>query len=65
MLFEPLENSNSVAIGGAGISTAQTLINKGVQVVLSGNCGPNDYHTLSAAGVQVITGLTGKVKEAR
>ena len=64
MLFETLENSNSVATGGAGISTAQTLINRGVQVVLSGNCGPNAYRTLSAVGVQVITGLTGKVREA-
>ncbi|MBE9514376.1 MAG: NifB/NifX family molybdenum-iron cluster-binding protein [Dehalococcoidia bacterium] len=64
MEFESLENSNMAAAGGAGISTAQMIANKGVEVVLTGNCGPNAYQTLSAAGVQVITGVTGVVRNA-
>lgn len=64
MEFEALENSSAMAAGGAGISTAQMIANKGVQVVLTGNCGPNAYQTLSAAGVQVITGVTGRIREA-
>jgi len=61
MEFEALENSNIAAAGGAGISTAQMIANKGVQVILTGNCGPNAYQTLAAAGLQVITGVAGRI----
>ena len=64
MEFEALDNSNAMAAGGAGISTAQMIAGKGVEVVLTGNCGPNAYQTLSAAGIQVITGASGKIKDA-
>jgi predicted Fe-Mo cluster-binding NifX family protein len=64
MEFEALENSNAMAAGGAGITTAQMVANKGVQLILTGNCGPNAYQTLSAAGVQVITGVVGRIRDA-
>jgi predicted Fe-Mo cluster-binding NifX family protein len=64
MEFEALDNSNATASGGAGISTAQMIAGKGVEVVLTGNCGPNAYRTLSAAEVRVITGVSGKIKDA-
>ena len=64
MEFEALDNSNAMAAGGAGISTAQMIAGKGVEVVLTGNCGPNAYQTLSAAGIQVITGVSGRIKDA-
>ena len=64
MEFESLENPNVTAAGGAGISTAQMIANKGVQVVLTGNCGPNAYQVLSAAGLQVITGVSGRIRDA-
>jgi predicted Fe-Mo cluster-binding NifX family protein len=64
MEFEALDNSNAMASGGAGISTAQMIAGKGAEVVLTGNCGPNAYQTLSAAGVQVITGVSGRIKDA-
>ena len=64
MEFEALDNSNAMAAGGAGISTAQMIASKGAEVVLTGNCGPNAYQTLSAAGVQVITGVSGRIKDA-
>lgn len=64
MEFEAVENTNIMASSGAGIATGQTIANKGVQAVLTGNCGPNAYQTLTAAGVQVITGVTGKIREA-
>ena len=64
MEFEALDNSNAMAAGGAGISTAQMIASKGAKVVLTGNCGPNAYQTLSAAGIQVITGVSGRIKDA-
>ena len=62
--FESLENSSATAGGGAGISAAQSITGKGIEVVLTGNCGPNAYQVLSGAGIKVITGVTGKVKDA-
>jgi len=64
MQFEGLENSNATQAGGAGISTGQMIASKEVQVVLTGNCGPNAYQVLSAAGIQVITGVSGKIRDA-
>jgi predicted Fe-Mo cluster-binding NifX family protein len=64
MEFEALDNSNAMAAGGAGISTAQMIASKAVEVVLTGNCGPNAYQALSAAGIQLITGVSGRIKDA-
>jgi len=64
MEFEIVENSSATAAGGAGISAAEMIIGKGAKVVLTGNCGPNAYQVLSSAGVQVVTGVSGNVKDA-
>ena len=59
--FEAVENPNLSLGGGAGIQSAQLMAEKGVQAVLTGNCGPNAYQTLSAAGIAVIVGCSGTV----
>jgi len=64
MEFESVENSSAQASGGAGISTGQMIVDKGVEAVLTGNCGPNAYQVLSAAGIKVVTGATSKVEDA-
>jgi predicted Fe-Mo cluster-binding NifX family protein len=64
MEFEALENSGAMVGGGAGISTAQTIVGKGMEAVLTGNCGPNAYQVLEAAGIKVVTGVSGKVRDA-
>lgn len=64
MEFEVLENSGAMAGGGAGISTAQTIAGKGIEAVLTGNCGPNAYQVLTVAGIKVLTGVSGRVREA-
>ena len=62
--FEPIQNPNIALGGGAGIQSAQLMANKGVSVVLTGNCGPNAFQTFGAASVQVITGVNGQVRQA-
>jgi predicted Fe-Mo cluster-binding NifX family protein len=63
MEFEAIDNVSAMSSGGAGISAAQMIADKGVEAVLTGNCGPNAYQVLSPAGIKVITGVSGKVKE--
>ena len=63
MSFEAIENPNSALGGGAGIQSAQLMAGNGVQSVLTGNCGPNAYQTLSAAGINVIVGCGGSVAD--
>jgi len=64
MAIEAMPNEAIAAPGGAGIQAAQTVVNKGVDVLISGNIGPNAFQVLSAAGVKVVTGAYGTVKEA-
>lgn len=64
MEFEAVANPNRSASGGVGIVTAQMIVGKGVKALLTGNCGPNAYQVLSAAGIKVMTGVSGKVRDA-
>ena len=64
MEFEAVDNSSATAAGGAGIGAGQMIAGKDVELVLTGNCGPNAYQTLSAAGIQVITGVSGRIRDA-
>jgi predicted Fe-Mo cluster-binding NifX family protein len=62
--FEVVDNNSAIAGGGAGIAAAQAISVKGADAILTGNCGPNAYQVLTAAGIKVITGVTGKVNDA-
>jgi len=64
MKFEAIPNTAAGAMGGAGIQAAQTIASKSVQVVLTGSVGPNAFQALSAAGISVITGVFGTVRDA-
>jgi predicted Fe-Mo cluster-binding NifX family protein len=64
MEFEAVENPNISSASGAGIQSAQLIANKGAKALLTGSCGPNAFQTLQAAGVEVIVGVMGSIKEA-
>ena len=63
MEFEAVPNTASSSMTGAGIQAAQTVASKGVRVVITGNVGPNAFQALSAAGIEVVTGAFGNVRE--
>jgi predicted Fe-Mo cluster-binding NifX family protein len=64
MTFEYFDNGTIANGGGAGIQAAQFISSKGAKAVITGNCGPNAVRTLNAAGIDVIMGQKGKVREA-
>ena len=64
MEYEVLENSGAMSGGGAGIATSQLVVGKGVGAVLTGNCGPKAFRTLTAASVGVYLFAEGTVKDA-
>ena len=64
MEHEVIPNQNVSSTSGAGISSAQLMAEKGVEVVLTGNLGPKAANVFDAAGIRVITGVNGTVRDA-
>jgi predicted Fe-Mo cluster-binding NifX family protein len=63
MTFEAIDNTNRELGQGAGIQSVRLLANRGIQYVLTGNCGPNAHQALTAAGIGVVVGCAGTVRE--
>ena len=62
--FEYINNiQNLEAAQGAGIQAAQNVVNKNVDAVISGHCGPKAFKVLSTSGVKIYTADGGKVSE--
>lgn len=59
-----IENVSTDVTGGAGVQAAQLLINSGVEVVITGNIGPNAYTTLSAGGIKIYKSQAETVKRS-
>jgi len=60
-----IENQeNQDLMQGAGVQTAELIVSNNVEVVLTGHCGPRAFQTLKAAGIKIVTGVEGKVKNA-
>lgn len=62
--FETIKNPNLDLAHGAGIQTAQLVVNHNACVVLSGDFGPKAAKVLETAGVRMRTGFSGRVKNA-
>lgn len=65
MKCEVLTNGlNLQAAQGAGIQAAALLARQRPSAVLTGHCGPKAFHALLAAGIPVILGVKGAVRDA-
>ncbi|MGB2698385.1 MAG: NifB/NifX family molybdenum-iron cluster-binding protein [Candidatus Zixiibacteriota bacterium] len=62
--IEGLSNPALEAMGGAGILAAQLIADKGAEVVITGNVGPNAFQTLNQANIKIYGGASGTVKDS-
>ncbi|MBS3758087.1 MAG: NifB/NifX family molybdenum-iron cluster-binding protein [Desulfobacterales bacterium] len=64
MAFEAIENTQNMGLPqGAGVQAGKVIVENGVDVVLTGNCGPKAFKVLESAGVRVLTNASGSVKD--
>ena len=47
-----IENKGKIASGGAGIAASNQLVDEGVDVIITGNLGPNGFEIIEKAEVQ-------------
>jgi predicted Fe-Mo cluster-binding NifX family protein len=63
LAFEAVPNTATGAMSGAGIQAAQEIAGKGVSVLITGNVGPNAFQALDSAGIKIVVGASGTVRE--
>jgi predicted Fe-Mo cluster-binding NifX family protein len=61
--WEAMPNANRDASGGAGIRTAQAVVDRGCEAVVTGNIGPNAMQVFGTQ-MPVYTGFSGTAAEA-
>lgn len=65
MRFDLVANTQSLDLAqGAGIQSAQNVLVHKPEVVLTGNCGPKAFRVLKAAGIKVVIGAKGRIRDA-
>jgi predicted Fe-Mo cluster-binding NifX family protein len=63
--FECFDNTvNLNAQQGAGIQTAQNIVDKGANIIISGNLGPKAFRVLDTAKVKAFASKDSTVEEA-
>lgn len=65
MEYEVVENKQSLNLAkGAGIQASKTIVDKNVDVLITGNCGPKAFQVLSRARIKIMLGAQGRVLDA-
>jgi len=63
--YEAVENKSADNSSGAGTACAQLVLEREVDVVISGRVGPNAYEVLNQGGIKIFIAPEGiSVKEA-
>ena len=64
MKFTAFANPASELSGGSGPSAVREITKHGVEVILTGQVGGNAQRALEAAGIEIVVGSAGTVREA-
>lgn len=63
--FETLDNkTNAKSSQGVGIKSVELLSSKNIDLVISGNFGPQAFNALKTAGIKAALWSNGKVSES-
>jgi predicted Fe-Mo cluster-binding NifX family protein len=63
--FTIMDNSQNLnAAQGAGIQSAQNVVNSGARTVVTGHCGPKAFRVLTESGVKIYLAPVGTVAQA-
>ena len=57
-------NLNLNAAQGAGIQTAQNVVNLGANILITGNCGPKAFRVLDAGNVKIYVSTSLSINDA-
>jgi predicted Fe-Mo cluster-binding NifX family protein len=60
--IESFKNSAAEASSGAGTRAMQTLVDKGVDVVITSRMGPHASAMIEETDMEFVTGKTGRVR---
>jgi len=62
--FEAINNEQNLnAAQGAGIQAAENVARHSANYLITGHCGPNAFRALTAAGIRVVVGAEGSVRD--
>jgi predicted Fe-Mo cluster-binding NifX family protein len=61
--YEFVANDGAKEAQGAGLKAAQQVVDKGVEVVITGNVGPNAMRVLESGNIKIYKILGDKIKE--
>ena len=61
--YEFIANDGAAAAQGAGLKAAQQVVDKGVDVVITGNVGPNAIRVLQSGNIEIYKMCGDKLKD--
>ena len=62
-LVKSMPNEGVQAMRGAGITAAQIVANEKVEIVITGNIGPNAFLVLNQVGIKIYLGVLNMTSE--
>lgn len=62
--FEVINNAHIDADQGAGLKAAETIVNAGAKILVTGDCGPKAFNALKQAGITIYSCKNKSVQNA-